>query len=71
MAVPDARLLDAVRTHSDAFVDEVAPLGFAAPLVRSLLDFPDDDIVAITFTPTAAYDQSPGPRAGAPLKAGA
>ena len=71
VGVPDARLLEAVRTHSDAFVDEVASLGFAAPLVRSLLDFPDDDIVPITFTPTAAYDQSPGPRAGAPLKAGA
>jgi len=68
---PDALLLDAVRIHSDAFVNEVVPLGFAAPVVRSLLDFPDDDIVSIAFTPTAAYDQSPGPRAGAPLKAGA
>ena len=69
--MPDASLVEAVRTHSDAFVDEVVPLGFAAPLVRSLLDFPDDDFVAITFTPNAAYDQSPGPRAGAPLQAGA
>jgi hypothetical protein len=69
--VPDASLVEAVRIHSDAFVDEVVPLGFAAPLVRSLLDFPDDDIVAISFTPTASYDQSPGPRAGAPLQAGA
>ncbi len=69
--MPDASLVEAVRTHSDAFVDEVVPLGFAAPLVRSLLDFPDDDFVAITFIPNAAYDQSPGPRAGAPLQAGA
>ena len=68
---PDALLLAAVRRHCDAFADEVAPLGFPAPLVRSLLDFPDDDIVSIAYTPTAAYDQSPGPRAGAPLKAGA
>lgn len=67
--VPDARLLEAVRIHRNAFVEEVVPLGFPAPLVRSLLDFPDDDIVSITFTPTAAYDQSPGPRAGAPLRA--
>jgi hypothetical protein len=71
VAVPDARLLAAVRAHRDAFVDEVAPLGFSAPLVHSLLDFPDDDIVSLSFAPTAAYDQSPGPRAGAPLKAGA
>jgi len=71
LAAPDAHLLDAVRSHRDAFVDEVATLGFTAALVRSLLDFPDEDIVAITFTATAAYDQSPGPRAGAPLKAGA
>ena len=68
---PDALLLDAVRRHCDAFVNEVAPLGFAVPVVRSLLDFPDDDIVSITFTPTAAYDQSPGPRAGEPLRASA
>ena len=71
LAVPDASLVEAVRIHSDAFVDEVVPLGFAAPLVRSLLAFPVDDIVAIVFTPNAAYDQSPGPRAGAPLQAGA
>jgi hypothetical protein len=69
VGMPDAGLLEAVRIHRDAFVGEVAPLGFAAPLVRSLLDFPDHDIVAITFTPTAAFDQSPGPRAGAPLRA--
>jgi hypothetical protein len=69
--VPDARLLEAVRIHCDAFVDEVQLLGFPAPLVRSLLCCADDDIVAIGFTPTAAFDQSPGPRAGAPLRAGA
>jgi hypothetical protein len=69
--VPDARLLEAVYIHRDAFVAEVRQLGFPAPLVRSLLCCADDDIVAIGFTPTAAFDQSPGPRAGAPLKAGA
>ena len=69
--VPDAQMLEAVRIHCDAFVDEVQRLGFPAPLVRSLLFCPEGDIVAIGFTPTAAFDQSPGPRAGAPLKAGA
>jgi hypothetical protein len=69
--IPDASLLEAVRSHGDAFVDEVLPLGFPAPLVRSLLHCADGDVVAIALTPTAAYDQSPGPRAGAPLQAGA
>ena len=69
--VPDAWLLEAVRIHRDAFVAEVRLLGFPAPLVRSLLCCADEDIVAIGFTPTAAFDQSPGPRAGAPLRAGA
>ncbi len=69
--VPDASMLEAVRVHADAFVEEVRPIGFPAPLVRSLLHCADEDVVAIEFTPTAAYDQSPGPRAGAPLKAGA
>lgn len=68
---PNAHLLEAVRVHGDAFVDEVAQIGFPAALVRSLLHCADDDVVAIEFTPTAAYDQSPGPRAGAPLRAGA
>ena len=71
IGMPDACQLEAVRRHADAFVEEVRPLGFPAPLVRSLLHCADDDVVAISFTPTAAYDQSPGPRAGAPLKAGA
>ena len=68
---PDARLIAAVHIHRDAFVAEVGPLGFPPPLVRSLLCCADEDIVAISFNPIAAYDQSPGPRAGALLKAGA
>jgi hypothetical protein len=68
---PDADDLRAVAMHRNAFVAEVVPLGFAEPLVRLLLTCPEQDIVAIRFTPNAAFNQTPGPRAGAVLQANA
>lgn len=70
IAPPEPADLEAVRMHRDAFVAEVMQIGFPDPLVRSLLTCADDDIVAISATPAAAFDQSPGPRAGAPLRPG-
>jgi hypothetical protein len=54
--------------HRDHFVADVCPLGYAEPLVRALLWFDPDDLSAVTFTPTEAFLQTPGPRAGEPLK---
>lgn len=64
-----AQQLNAVRQHRDAFIAEVVPLGFADAPVRLLLTCDDDEIVAISYTPVAVFDQSPGPRAGHMLKA--
>lgn len=43
---------------------EIALVGHAPALTRAMLAHRLDDVVAITFTPQQAYDQTPGPRAG-------
>jgi hypothetical protein len=64
----DFRIVD---TYRDAFVRELTPLGFDELLIYTLLSCPPADLVALSFTPCAAYSQTPGPKAGAPLGAGA
>lgn len=57
-----------VARYRDNFVEVLDPLGFEATMIRTLLAFPDSDIVAVSFTPDEAYSQTPGPNAGSPLK---
>ena len=47
---------------------EVARVGFPPPLTRAMLACRLDDVVAVTFSPEEAYDQTPGPRAGKSLE---
>lgn len=60
-----------VERYAGAFARELAPLGFEETVVRTLLACPPADLVALTFTPSEAYLQTPGPQAGKPLRAGA
>jgi hypothetical protein len=46
---------------------EIQQVGFAPPLTRAMLAHQFDDVVAVRFTPEQAFDQTPGPRAGAAL----
>ena len=46
---------------------EIQQVGFAPPLTRAMLAHQIDDVVAVRFTPEQAFDQTPGPRAGAAL----
>ena len=46
---------------------EIQQVGFAPPLTRAMLAHQLDDVVAVRFTPEQAFDQTPGPRAGAAL----
>lgn len=48
---------------------EVGKVGFGPRYVAAMLAAPLEDVVAVTFSPTAAFDQTPGPRAGAALPA--
>jgi hypothetical protein len=66
---PAARAdLPIVARYRDAFAAELAPLGFAPILIHTLVGFPDDEVVMISFTPQEAYSQTPGPNAGRALQ---
>jgi len=67
LAPGDPAVVAAYRT---AFVACLRPLGFTEAMVRALLDCPNADLVAVAFTPEAAFNQTPGAQAGAPLLAG-
>ena len=48
---------------------EIQQVGIPPPLTRAMLAHRIDDLVAISFVPEQAFDQTPGPRAGAVLGA--
>ena len=50
-----------------SFVVELAELGFSAPFVHAACAVKPDEMAAITFTPSDAFAQTPGPGAGARL----
>lgn len=54
--------------YRESFVEEIAPLGYRAEFARAVIPY-GDDCVAVTFEPTALFDQTPGPKAGAMLGA--
>lgn len=60
---------DVVEAYVEAFAREVATLGHTSEQARALLTIRADDLCAIEFTPNAAFEQTPGPKAGSPLAA--
>jgi hypothetical protein len=62
---PGDRLLH--ERYADRFVAEVCPLGFTEEMVRGILSYDPPDLVAVAFHPSAAFLQTPGPRAGDPM----
>jgi len=46
---------------------EIQLVGFAPELTRAMLACRLEDVVAVSFRPELAFDQTPGPRAGAAL----
>lgn len=60
-----------VRAHAERFADELHDVGFTRAFARVLLDPADGELVAVGFTPSEVFDQTPGPGAGRPLGAGA
>ncbi len=48
---------------------EVGLVGFSRAFVAEMLAYRLDELVAVRFVPTLAFDQSPGPRAGSALLA--
>lgn len=56
-----------INAYADDLVAEICPLGYPEPLIRKLTECTPQQVVAVRFTPTAAFGQTPGPRAGGPL----
>lgn len=46
---------------------EIARVGYPAPMTRAMLAHRLEDVVAVSFEPEQAFDQTPGPRAGTSL----
>jgi len=61
-----------VAAYRERFADELAELDIARDLiVGGLLNCAGGSLVAVTFTPTLAFRQTPGAHAGAPIASGA
>lgn len=55
------------RQHLEATVAHLLPLGYPQAPIRSYFAHQPEHLVAVSFTPTAAFEQTPGPGAGRPL----
>jgi hypothetical protein len=53
--------------HIKAAVAELCPLGYQERWVRTVFEATPAQVQAVRFTPSSAFAQTPGPRAGAPL----
>lgn len=49
------------------FTDGLTRLGYPGEVLQAVLTHAADDLVAVEFTPLAAFSQTPGPGAGEPL----
>ena len=56
-----------VARNTDLLVQDLAWLGHRQDLARAYLHCEPDELAAIVFTPSAGFDQTPGPGAGKPL----
>ena len=63
-----ARYRALVDQRRKAFTAQLEAHGFAPEYTDAWYSCPDEDLVAIRFTPISARDQTPGPGAGRPLE---
>lgn len=64
----DADSLARVRAHQEGFVQATMALGYPEHVMRHTIDADLDEIVAVRFSPTAVFKQTPGVGAGAALE---
>jgi hypothetical protein len=57
-----------IAAYADALVRDLQALGYSEAFGRALVECDPADLVAVAFTPKAAFRQTPGPNAGAPLE---
>lgn len=56
-----------MRVYRDAFFAEILALSYKEGFSRALAGGADDESVALSFEPSAAFEQTPGPEAGKQL----
>lgn len=54
--------------YAKAFGCDLARCGYSEVFTRALLSHDPSEILAVTFLPSAAFDQTPGPQAGGSLQ---
>lgn len=65
---PGAEDLLAVHAYRVSFPAHLEGLGYPPLMIRTFLSCPDEDVVAIVFSPDAVFLQTPGSHAGSELK---
>lgn len=58
---------EAMRAYGRSFGEEVGAIGFGESFQHAIMSGVEDEAVAVSFTPSAAFEQTPGPSAGRPL----
>lgn len=54
----------ATQRYRDMIVGEIAPLGFTEAMLNAVFNANAADVVVVCCTPTAVFEQTPGPNAG-------
>lgn len=62
--------LPVLQAYLRSMEHEIQRVGFGPPVTRTLLAHRLDDVVAVSFAPEQAFEQTPGPKAGAALGGG-
>lgn len=57
-----------IRAYVESLVEELCRVGYKESLVRAVMSSADEESVGLTFEPTAAFVQTPGPKAGSRLE---
>ena len=63
----DTTDLAIIEEHIRLFLEQVVPLGIPEEVARVILAYRVDDLATVVYTPSAAFSQTPGPKAGKPL----
>lgn len=56
--------VERAQAYADSFAGELLSHGHTEAFCRALLWLDPGELVAVSFTPSVAFDQTPGPRAG-------
>lgn len=60
--------LELIAAYRERFAAELATYGYPEAFAHTFIPAPNATLTAVAFTPSQAYDQTPGQHAGQPLK---